>query len=130
MTLVCGAHLEPCCNSPGPLHTVFTVLQVSHQTPEVKTSKPLNIMATHYISHHMSACHEALLDSGLPGLVTVPPRHMFGEEGHGLLDDAHWENILIVVISLGEMRGGKVWGLAWDTHLVHATCRVRVRVRD
>ena len=53
MTLVCGAHLEPCCNSPGPLHTVFTVLQVSHQTPVVETSEPLNIMATHYISHHM-----------------------------------------------------------------------------
>jgi len=57
---------------------------------------------------------------------------MFGEEGPGLLDDAHWENILIVVISLGEMRGGKVWGpsLGHTSGTYHTRVRVRLRVRD
>jgi len=56
---------------------------------------------------------------------------MFGEEGHGLLDDAHWENILIVVISLGEMRGGKVWGpsLGHTSGTYHTRVRVRLRIR-
>ena len=49
-----------------------------------------------------------LFESGLPGLVTIPPGHiMLGEKGPGLLDNGHWENILIVVISLREIEEGK-----------------------
>ena len=56
---------------------------------------------------------------------------MLGEEGPGLLDDGHWENILIVVNSLGEMRGGKVWGpsLGHTSGTCHIRVRVRIRIR-
>jgi len=57
---------------------------------------------------------------------------MLGEEGPSLLDDGHWENILIVVISLGEMRGGEKVGtsLGHTSGTCHSRVRVRVRVMD